>query len=86
MKKVRIGTRDYYKLEQVPAIDNDDSDLDICTGCVFHEKQPVKECPRDVRGDVKCKTYTETRVIEHIFIPATRAGLTAFAIHRLENS
>ena len=92
MKKMRIGTKDYYKVEQLKAIVHGDSEKDICTGCAFFERNQfdISECPRDREGNPKCQTWLETDegtvIIEHIFIPATREGLTAFAIHRLENS
>ncbi len=87
MKRVRIDTKNYYKVQQLQSVVNrfhdDHEGGSLCIGCAFFRNGiQTAGCPDDREGVLRCCE----KDIDWIFIPATKQGLAAFVAHRLEHS
>ena len=87
MKRVRVGTKNYYQVQQSQGVVNEFHDdhegRSLCEGCAFFPNgKATAGCPDDRNGVLRCCENG----IDWIFIPATKQGLVDFAIHRLEHS
>jgi hypothetical protein len=83
MKRIRIGTKNYYQLEQAPSVMADFDRKSACDGCAFSPKDNREvPCPNNRAGYLRCCEDDK----DYILIPATKQGLADYVAHRLENS
>ena len=94
LKKYRRGTRNYYRLLQVPFEALDKKNHHQCVGCCFDDLTNPKlpSCEERKRDDLRCQdfipsdTFLAEKFIDYIFVPATKQGLADYVKHRLEYS
>lgn len=86
-KKHRKGTKNYYRLRQVPDHVLDERDSYMCHGCVFDDfKEGTAACPDRDKENLTCQEWSEDGLVDYIFVPATKQGLADYVKHRLEHS
>jgi hypothetical protein len=86
-KKHRKGTKNYYRLLQVPVEALEEHDSYMCKGCVFDDfKDDGTRCPDRDKENLTCQTWSDDSVVDYIFVPATKQGLADYVVHRLEHS
>lgn len=87
-KKYRKGTKNYYRLLQVPYEQLEDKNHHQCVGCALDDLTNVERpsCPERKKEDLACQDFIsqDEGFIDYIFVPATKAGLAAYVLHRLE--
>ena len=94
IKKHRRGTKNYYRLLQVPIDILDNANHHQCVGCCFDDLtyRDLPSCEERKRDNLRCQDFiSETEVdvykfIDYIFVPATKQGLADYMKHRLDYS
>lgn len=97
LKKYRRGTKNYYRLLQVPHRDLDYKQHHQCVGCCFNDltNRELPSCVERKKEMLACQDYTppstdesgeyvDAKFIDYIFVPATKQGLADYMKHRLE--
>ena len=91
LKKHRKGTKNYYLLPQVSQEQLEAKNHYQCRGCCFDDlidrNRPA--CPERHKEFLACQEWGDTpdggpSLIDYIYVPATRQGLTEYVIHKLE--
>lgn len=87
-KKHRKGTKNYYRLRQVPDHVLEERDSYMCKGCVFDDFiDDTARCPERDKENLTCQTMTGGEgLVDYIYVPATKQGLADYVKHRLEYS
>ena len=91
-KKHRRGTKNYYRLLQVPIDILDNANHHQCVGCCFDDLtyRDLPSCEERKRDNLRCQdfipadTFLDEQFIDYIFVPATKQGLADYMKHRLE--
>ena len=94
LKKHRRGTKNYYRMRQVPFESLDTKGHHQCVGCVFDDltNRELPSCPERKKDFLDCQDFIDEgkdldpRFIDYIFVPATKAGLAAYVAHKLDYS
>ena len=94
LKKYRRGTKNYYRLLQVPYDQLEDKNHHQCVGCAFDDltNRELPSCPERKKDFLDCQDFIgggidlDPEIIDYIFVPATKAGLAAYVAHKLDYS
>jgi hypothetical protein len=92
LRKYRKGTKNYYRLLQVPYEALNSKNHHQCVGCALddltHPERP--SCVERKKDRMGCQdfipadTFLAEQFIDYIYVPATKQGLADYMKHRLE--